>query len=238
MLYTSRMKLSPEAIDLYRDIGEFTVTPRDIDTYLEIFPFDLHSLQPGDKVLDVGSGINQELARGIELVKRGVKVYSIDPTLALPVDNNDINAWGVELKIGKEVDGKGRIVSSTKADRRTRLANHHKNVVIAFAPDKIPFLDDSFEAIFDLYGPAMYLKRQEDQVTYIKELYRMLAPGMSAFLFPVHIDDWGQGPRHKYETALKIAETRREMSGIASLTTFIAHNSNYDPPIGFKFTKC
>lgn len=84
------------------DIGTFRVTPRSFEDYQDTFEIRAKDFPPNAMVLDVGSGLNQEFAKGLSELRPDVKVVSLDASLALPTSEKELKNMKVSYSIQKE----------------------------------------------------------------------------------------------------------------------------------------
>lgn len=107
----------PETNYGLKDIGYFRATPRSLEDYLEIFSLTSSAFAKNAKILDIGSGTNQEFARGLKQERPDVSVVSLDPSLALPADPEKLK----ELRINYDLQDEGEIRQITSEETESRI---------------------------------------------------------------------------------------------------------------------
>ncbi|NBO17423.1 MAG: class I SAM-dependent methyltransferase [Proteobacteria bacterium] len=185
------------------NIPEFLVTNRkfiDICKLVNLKNKNIIELPEHANVLEVGSGLTQEFARGIKSLRPDIQAFSIDPTLALGEDDLfdakiTKNFWrrptsvlysNKNLNSGYPDYEKGKNIDPLKLKKyRIKEANKTGNTVASLVPE-IAFQDNSFDLLIDVYGPGMYLQvnSPEEFGKYLEEIYRVLRPGGEARIFP------------------------------------------------------
>lgn len=139
-----------------KDIPRFRVTPRPLEDYERIFSFTPEFFKPNARVLDIGSGTHQEFAQGLKAKRSDIEVVSVDPSLALPTKEKDLQVLGVEYQI---VEREAGTIVATDRDREKRKKETFKPVVAAIAPH-LPFQDRTFDYVFDNFGAWMYFSKR------------------------------------------------------------------------------
>ena len=136
------------------------------------------------RILDLGSGARQNLARDCQSAQLRSRIFSLDPRLAMS-DLEDVNR------------GLFRGVRST--DERERLYGRRFPQPLTLAGDgtQLPFANSAFKRVYAHYSVPMYLdegqrvisKTDEDKIaTSISEIKRVLEPGGIARIYPVPKD--------------------------------------------------
>lgn len=161
--------------DEKKEVGYFKVTDRSLSEYEIIFDFRAEQLKYGSRILDIGSGTNQNLARNLKQKRPDIKVISLDPTLFLS-----------KYDIGTVKGGK----PSTDKERQQRKKQKFGEVVAAIFPNAphLPFRDKSFDYIFDNHGPFMYFEDDFRVLRdYIVEIMRVLKPQGTVYIYPLDL---------------------------------------------------
>lgn len=184
-----------------KDIGYFRVTPRSFETYARIFSIDCRTFKDNAEILDIGSGTNQEFARKLSLKRPDVHVVSVDPTLALPTEEQKLKETGLVY----ELQSKGEdIHHSTEKERENRIKNKFGDVLAALAPD-LPFEKSTFDYIFDNHAAFMYFSEGKGlHEKYLQEVLRILKPEGKAYIYPLDLyDESLMEPQEKLEKSRK-----------------------------------
>lgn len=170
-------KVTPE------DVGHFRVTSRTFESYQRIFSLDIKALNRKATILDIGSGERQEFSRGLRGKKPHITVVSVDPTLAFPVKEEGLQALGVTYGI---YDAQNRDISTVE-ERAKRIRTALPDTVAALAPN-LPFVNNSFDAVFDNHSAFMYLPDEAGlHQEYISQLLRILKPSGIAYVYPLDL---------------------------------------------------
>ena len=165
-----------------REIQYFRVTNRHLPEYQKYAHIDIQPLPSNATVIDIGSGVNQELSQDIRKLRPDITVINIDASLALPITNEPYDPLiaGSEHLSYFTLNG-GEIM--TKEDRLNRRQNHQPNTLAAVLPD-IPLTKNSADLIIDLFGPALYLEK--DKISeYFKNIHKTLKTNGEAHLYPI-----------------------------------------------------
>lgn len=158
-----------------KDVGYFRLSDRDVTDYERIFGFQAEELKRGSRVLDLGSGTNQDFARSLEQQRPDIKVTSLDPTLFL--SKYDINKEGIPR-------------ATTVDERGYRRKNKYGEVVVAIFPETphLPFKNQIFDYIFDNHGPLMYFEDDFALLkSYVNEIMRVLKPQGTVYIYPLDL---------------------------------------------------
>lgn len=151
----------------------FRVTARPFEQYCETFDITPTALKPNAKILDVGSGLHQEFARGMAAVRSDIRAISVDPTLE-------------KLDLAYEIeDNYGNVRPVSEAEHKERMQNIFGEVIGAIAPNLSFANNESFDYIFDYHGPFMYFSEERLLERYVKELVRIAKAYGFIFIFPL-----------------------------------------------------
>lgn len=168
----------------------FRVTERPFEEILNfsnLTESDLKNLGPGDTVVEIGSGLGQEFAKGCKSLRDDIQFLSIDPSLAIPSKKAKINVL-YELRTGRRTfeyfDTYTNPDCSILQQVRINNARNTQGVIAALAPD-IPFGPSLIKWIIDVYGPGIYLETEELFYNYIAEISRVLQAGGRASIYPI-----------------------------------------------------
>lgn len=107
-------------------------------------------------VLDIGSGKNEQFSK--TAAARGIRVVSLNPRLVIDVQRERVKSplWGIEWQ------------------RRS----------VAALAQKLPFRDESFDTIVSHYSIPLWILGEENIVTALREVVRVLKRGGKAYLGP------------------------------------------------------
>jgi SAM-dependent methyltransferase len=158
------------------DIGKFHITHRELSDYEYFFQFQAKEMMPNSRVLDLGSGISQELARDLRRIRPDIQVISIDPSLVLPPDEESLKKMGIVYSLA--------MLNDSDEERAKRNSVKVKNLIAAVAPN-LPIKSKSFDYVFDSHGPYLYLKDDQLKVDYIKEIVRIGAKNATIGIYPL-----------------------------------------------------
>lgn len=158
------------------DIGKFHVTRRVLEDYEYFFQFKASDMSSNSRVLDLGSGINQEFASGLRKVRPDIHVISIDPTFILPPDEVSLEKMGIAYTLA--------MLDDSEEERSKRHTAKDKNLIAAVAPS-LPIRSKSFNYVFDSHGPYLYFKDDQLKVDYIMELVRIGAQNATIGIYPL-----------------------------------------------------
>lgn len=118
-------------------------------------------------IVDLGAGLNQNLARDVERKKLNGMIISVDPRLALPLEK-DLSLHPID----KQKRIKGRITS-------------FKNTLAAFG-NQLPFSKGSIDKLVAMYSVPFYLESFEEISELFLELNLILNPIKSeARFYPI-----------------------------------------------------
>lgn len=143
------------------------MTERGMETYVEmlnITPSDFASWQ---RIVDLGSGTQQEFARAMKERYPEKNVFSVDARLLL----------------SEEEDLAGMLPEEATA-RRVGRDLRMENTIAAYAHD-LPLPDNSIDCVLASFSIPMYAETQEDLYSALDEIYRILRMNGEARLFPV-----------------------------------------------------
>lgn len=184
----------------------YFVTNRDfekISFLLKITPKFIEELPIEAKVLEIGSGVTQNFARGLSEKRKDLKIVSLDPTISL--NSSDftprvIRGENNELKSiyytnnPQDVNGDYYLMGKYEPINKLheeRISEAQKSgfVVSALAPE-LPFKENTFDLIIDSFGPILYLPElgHEKMASYLTRIYDVLKPGGEFRAYPVKID--------------------------------------------------
>lgn len=178
------------------EINYFRVTNRTfekINENLKIAENYLLNLPTNAKVLEVGSGANQEFANGLKKIRPDIITVSLDPTFAL--QKGKFAAIVTDWEAGKPTavmydslknsDEDEENYFQMVQDSRIKNANETGNVISALAP-KLPFQDNSFDLIIDSWAAGYYLRSNlNDTKEYLEDLIRIIKPGGEIRISPL-----------------------------------------------------
>ncbi len=231
-------KPANEKIYTFKDIGYFRLTPRSAENYYEIFAFSPKDLKPNAIVLDAGSGTEQEFAKSLATSRPDIRVISLDPSLALPSDDEALKEMGISydiipLKSPNKPDEK-----TTQQDREQRVKNKFGEVVAAIAPH-LPFKDQTFDYIFDNHGPFMYFSPDKNELErYVAELLRITKPGGNIDIYP--LDTYSEAlmnNRQKLKNSRQRIQDIMQDLGMNNFNVFTAPDFGRINRLGIKITK-
>ncbi|NTU72875.1 hypothetical protein HGB07_01730 [Candidatus Roizmanbacteria bacterium] len=168
---------------------------RGFKLYQESLSFDLKEIPNGKTILNSGSGTFQRFERELKLLRPDITIISLDLSYAtkkvehisyarvpLPEDLHTI-LNDDERQRFKTAYEKG--ICYPKFIDTIRRKYPFGNVVASHALN-LPFADNSFWNVFDLYGPAYYFQENEAKcaTSYLRELARVMELGGSAYIAP------------------------------------------------------
>lgn len=167
------------------DIGYFRVTSRGIESYIDIIDLDLNQIPKNGKVVDIGSGVYQELAKDVKELRPDITVFSVDPSLAIPTDENEFIESGLRYELPNE---EGKLIKPPESLRRQRREQADANSIAAIAPD-LPFQDNSVDVVLDNHAAFMYLDEDDNNYheRYVTEILRILKPGGVGYVYPIDL---------------------------------------------------
>jgi ubiquinone/menaquinone biosynthesis C-methylase UbiE len=155
--------------------SKFILTHRALEDYEYFFQFDAVGMPPNARVLDVGSGVNQEFAFGMRRLRPDIQVASIDPSIILPTDDKSLDEFGIEYRVAKK---------NNEEERNKRLMIKDRNLVAALAPN-LPIKTNSCDYIFDSHGAYLYTSDNQTKKDYLKELMRIGKPNAFIGIYPL-----------------------------------------------------
>ena len=142
---------------------------RDYIKNLDIQEKDLYD--PEAVILDLGSGIQQDLAKEINKRTPRPKIISIDPRLGLNLEE--------DLSLMKDDAEKDQ-------QRRVGGRKNPEPLTIAALSQNIPLKDNSVEHVYALYSVPYYLESDIEGIKKtLHEVIRVTKPGGSIRAFPV-----------------------------------------------------
>ena len=223
------------------------ITDRDAEEslkFLKISENDLKVLPQNPYILDVGSGIHQKMANHIKEVRPDSKVFSIDPSLAInPEDIGRVDKYegvGGVVYIPAEhlyepPTNEAIIKIREHFEERRKIAVETGGVIAALAPD-LPFVDNRFDLIMDLFGPGLYLERTPYEIPpssekvrgYYSNLIRILKKDGKAIIFPIDLETDQDKLKKAYENLVK---------GLAGDTKIEVEFFGDTSMVGMKITK-
>jgi ubiquinone/menaquinone biosynthesis C-methylase UbiE len=133
---------------------------------LEIPPGELAS--PDHRILDIGAGAQQELARDAKAAGLRGHIISIDPGLALD-EEKDLSR--INYSMDKAYRMKGR--------------NHSQPLTIAANGEALPFADQSADAAYAMFSIPYWAKDATQVGTFLSEMGRVVKPGGYGRVYPV-----------------------------------------------------
>ena len=183
----------------------FNVTDRSLETYTAVLGgLDLCKYIPEhSNVLVSGSGVYGRFEKELKEGRKDLTIYSID--LSLGVIGVDINnrrttngyqihnllPYGVVYQ-KQDLNTDERVLRGSDAisfDSKRKIRLSRLQGTVSANAVLLPFKDDSFEVIFDIMGPLLYL-RSESLETYFEQVKRVLKSGgvfISQYLTREHI---------------------------------------------------
>ncbi len=148
----------PENKSLVKSLREIPISPRGLNYYLPHFKIEeTYFDNPNEVIIDMGSGLKQNLAREVESRGLRAKVISVDPSL---LD-------------GEHLEDNERKVSGS----------FHANTVAAFA-ERLPFSSNSIDKILVHSSIPYYSISEEIFLVELKEMIRVLKPGGEIKIYP------------------------------------------------------
>jgi SAM-dependent methyltransferase len=167
--------MSSEQHRSIKEGSKFILTHRTLEDYEYFFQFDAVRMFPNARVLDIGSGANQEFASGMRKVRHDIQVISIDPSIILPTDDKSLDELGIEYRVAK---------NNNEEERNKRLMTKDRNLVAALVPN-LPIKANSCDYIFDSHGAYLYTSDNPTQREYLQELMRIGKPNAFIGIYPL-----------------------------------------------------
>ena len=191
-------------------VGQFRVTSREgkgVLTSCGISAEEILDLPKNATVVEIGSGLFQEVSEAIKKLRDDIKTVSLDPTLGLQankdfsfsLDKNSLKfnattktseekasqiTYFLESDFGKNLPADQKAFAVELHHQRLREASKHGGVA-ALAPN-LPLASESTNLVIDSFGPGTWLCETPDKTKiYLEEIYRLLKPGGSAVIFPI-----------------------------------------------------
>ena len=164
-----RQPREEDKFNLKKDSEEIATTSRRLADYMDMLKLAEDEFDnPDSLILDLGSGIEQNLAKDIR--QRGLKskIISLDPKLGLS-DEEDLSG------IGQDLDKEIRMKARKNAESGT----------VAGLSNELPFSDNVFKRIYAIYSAPYYLNHPEDIKKTLREMIRVLKPGGIVKAFPI-----------------------------------------------------
>lgn len=143
-------------------------TERELDEYKDKLDITDKELGNWDVVVDLGSGTAQEFARDYAAAGYGGKVISVDPNLGVP--------WSIEQT---------RYLPE-EHEHRLKGRNNFAKGTMAGLSQELPLKNSSVDAVLALYSMPKWVEDENDIKRSISEISRVLVPGGTARIFPVH----------------------------------------------------
>jgi len=157
--------------DQMKNVEGALMTERDLSNYMEYLDVTIGEIVRWGKILEIGSGTEQNFAKEIRERGYGNKVISIDPRLALP-----------EL-----IDLGGMFPEEHEARLRGRK-NPEVNTIAALAQN-LPIESGSVDAILASRSVPLYISSQEDMDSVLTEMCRVLKVGGEIRIYPVAVGE-------------------------------------------------
>lgn len=164
-----------------KDIGHIRLSDRSLEDYQKIFNFKSGEIAANARILDVGGGYRQLFRRELESVRPDLKIFTVDPSLA--IDPNDKNFPGEHIEFVHDPLNGSKLQKITPKDQTQRILES-KRTVAATAPH-LPFKDRSFEYVFDNNGAFAYLPDKEHLKEYVGDVMRILSDGGIFLAYPI-----------------------------------------------------
>jgi len=139
---------------------------RKIQEYMDRLDISEEDLKRWQNILDLGSGTEQEFAKGIKTINPKARVVSLDPRQGL-AEEIDLESYFPEEK-----------------DARLRGRRNPEENTVAGLAQELPFKDGSFDAVLALHSVPQYLKEPEINLA-LGEIVRVLKAGGEARIHPV-----------------------------------------------------
>lgn len=161
--------LSPDDPAWARQAKLAALTDRSMETYvrtLDIPPEELDA--EGHRILDVGSGTQQGLAKAVNEAGLRSQVISIDPRLAL-TEEEDLSPTSLFTPPQTRLLGRAMPQPGTMAAFSTHL----------------PVADATMDNVYASYSVPYYLRDNGDVKQTMSEMFRALKPGGTARVYPI-----------------------------------------------------
>ena len=195
---------------------------------------DILDLPQNATVVDVGSGLHQEFARGMKELRPDIRVISVDPTLAFdPLDPNigvkESGSWVTYYVNNVATPIIDRVTFRAIQSERLKMAQQlgMDNIKTDPAPS-LPGEDASVDLLVDSKGPALYLKGDEFK-QYIFSIAQKLKNGGTARLIP--LDYFHDAIRDILRRSEKIEKVKSELERLlegTKLTIEKVYIKNWD----------
>lgn len=143
------------------------LTERGFSEYQNKLGFDNDDLTKWQTIVDLGSGLQQEFAWGVEQLGLESKVISVDPRLLMT----------------EEEDLAG-LLPEEQERRRSGRRNPVKGTIGAFA-QHLPLENESIDAVLALHSVPQYTPEADELFAALREIVRILKHGGEARLYPI-----------------------------------------------------
>lgn len=191
---------------------DFTVTHRGFEStlnYCRVSRQQIEALPTNASIIEIGSGEYQELASGVKSMRSDVTVYSVDPTLALSSEREDIrlSRTGNSITYLQDAPRTHDELIDYKTTQRKRLKHARKTGHIL--TDRLPALslpDETTNLLVDSHAACLYLGEQEFR-EYLETIQRVLIYSGMAHLYPIgcvrysRVRAFYDGPQYALEMA-------------------------------------
>jgi len=166
--------------------------------FLHLTDSEIQKIPENGSVLEIGSGVYRNFASGMSVVRPDLKIFSVDPTLALTkddfisvVDRNTVGKMKSIYYTNKLVDKNADYLMTGTVENNQKVLNErlgegHINAVASLAPN-LPFKNETFDLIVDSFGPGFYLhsKGRQEFEKYLVSIFDLLKQGGEARIYPV-----------------------------------------------------
>lgn len=153
--------------DQMREVKDALMTERNLDDYMQYLDVTVGEINRWGKIVEIGSGTEQDFAKEIREKGYGSKVISIDPRLAL----------------SESTDLSGMFPEEAEARLRGRK-NPEPNTIAALAQN-LPIASGSIDAILASRSVPLYISSQKDMDSVLSEMYRVIKDGGEIRIYPV-----------------------------------------------------
>jgi len=152
-----------------QNFRDASLTDRGIDDYIKDLDISEEELKdPNMRILDLGSGIQQELSR--QSKERGYesKIVSVDPKLSLSLekDLSKLEFSGDRLK-------------------RIQARKNLPDDTLAAVAQDLPFKDNSFDRVFAMWSVPGYIQDPQEIRVVLKEMIRVVKDGGIVKAYPL-----------------------------------------------------
>lgn len=153
--------------DQMREVKDALMTERNLDDYMQYLDVTVGEINRWGKIVEIGSGTEQDFAKEIREKGYCSKVISIDPRLAL----------------SESTDLSGMFPKEAEARLRGRK-NPEPNTIAALAQN-LPIASGSIDAILASRSVPLYISSQKDMDSVLSEMYRVIKDGGEIRIYPV-----------------------------------------------------